>query len=201
MSFRLLVGIAALGGLLFGYDTGVISGALLFIRSEFDLSPTMEGLVAGIALVAAAVGAAFAGSLSDRFGRRMVLVVTGLIFVVGAIIAALAPGTSVLASASASLQCSPRFTWPRWRRLKTEARWFPSISSRLPAAFWSRTSLAISSRRKGSGAGCWRLAPCPARSSLAVCWSCPRRRAGWPGTGTWQRQRPCYAGCAAVQAR
>jgi sugar porter (SP) family MFS transporter len=96
MSFRLLVGIAALGGLLFGYDTGVISGALLFIRTEFDLSPTMQGVVAGIALVGAAVGAAFAGSLSDRFGRQMVLVVTGLVFVIGALIAALAPGTSTL---------------------------------------------------------------------------------------------------------
>src|SRR5271154_2848653 len=96
VSFKLLVGIAALGGLLFGYDTGVISGALLFIRTEFDLSPTMQGLVAGIALVGAAVGAAFAGSLSDRFGRRRVLVATGLVFVAGAVIAALAPGTPVL---------------------------------------------------------------------------------------------------------
>jgi sugar porter (SP) family MFS transporter len=96
MSFTLLVGIAALGGLLFGYDTGVISGALLFIRTDFDLSPTMQGVVAGIALVGAAGGAAFAGSLSDRFGRRMVLLATGLVFVVGAVIAALAPGISVL---------------------------------------------------------------------------------------------------------
>jgi sugar porter (SP) family MFS transporter len=96
MHFRLLVGIAALGGLLFGYDTGVISGALLFIRTEFDLSPTMQGLVAGIALIGAAAGAAFAGSLSDRFGRRLVLMVTGVVFVGGALIAALAPSISIL---------------------------------------------------------------------------------------------------------
>jgi sugar porter (SP) family MFS transporter len=96
MHFRLLVGIAALGGLLFGYDTGVISGALLFIRTEFDLSPTMQGLVAGIALIGAAAGAAFAGSLSDRFGRRLVLMVTGVVFVAGALIAALAPSISIL---------------------------------------------------------------------------------------------------------
>jgi sugar porter (SP) family MFS transporter len=96
MSFRFIVGIAALGGLLFGYDTGVISGALLFVRTEFNLSPAMQGLVAGIALAGATAGAAFAGSFSDRFGRRKVLVVTGLVFVVGAIIAALAPTTSVL---------------------------------------------------------------------------------------------------------
>lgn len=96
MSFRLLVTIAALGGLLFGYDTGVISGALLFIRTEFDLSPTMQGVVAGVALVGAALGAVFAGSLADRFGRRTVLLVTGVVFVVGAVIAALAPTTSTL---------------------------------------------------------------------------------------------------------
>ena len=63
ISFRLLVVIAALGGLLFGYDTGVISGALLFIRTEFDLSATMQGVIAGVTLVGAALGAAFAGSL------------------------------------------------------------------------------------------------------------------------------------------
>ena len=96
MSFRFLLAIAALGGLLFGYDTGVISGALLFIRTEFGLSPTMQGVVVGIALVGAAAGAAFAGSLSDRFGRRSVLLVTGVIFVVGAIAAALATNTATL---------------------------------------------------------------------------------------------------------
>jgi SP family galactose:H+ symporter-like MFS transporter len=96
MSFRLLVVVAALGGLLFGYDTGVISGALLFIRTQFDLTPTMQGVVAGIALVGAAVGAAFAGSLADRFGRRLVLFYTGVVFVVGAVLAALATTTSTL---------------------------------------------------------------------------------------------------------
>jgi len=96
MSFSALVGIAALGGLLFGYDTGVISGALLFIRTEFNLTPTMQGLVAGIALIGAVLGATFAGNLSDRFGRRKVLVGTGLVFIVGAIVAALAPGTVIL---------------------------------------------------------------------------------------------------------
>ena len=102
MGFRFLVVIAALGGLLFGYNTGVISGALLFIRTEFDLSPTMQGVVVGVALVGAAFGAAFAGSLADRFGRRLVLLVTGIVFVVGAAIAALAPTTATLLAGRAS---------------------------------------------------------------------------------------------------
>jgi SP family galactose:H+ symporter-like MFS transporter len=91
-----IAGIAALGGLLFGYDTGVISGALLFIRTEFGLSPALQGLVAGIALIGAAAGAAVAGGLSDRFGRRMVIMSTGLVFIAGALISALAPSLSVL---------------------------------------------------------------------------------------------------------
>ena len=91
-----IAGIAALGGLLFGYDTGVISGALLFIRTEFNLSPTLQGIVAGIALVGAAAGAAVAGGLSDRFGRRSVILVTGLVFIVGALTSALAPTLSIL---------------------------------------------------------------------------------------------------------
>ena len=70
MQFVLISATAALGGLLFGYDTGVISGALLFIRNVFHLSTGGQSIVAGIVLVGAVIGASVAGSLSDRFGRR-----------------------------------------------------------------------------------------------------------------------------------
>ena len=70
MSFRFIAAIAALGGLLFGYDTGVISGALLFIRDEMHLSASMQGIVVGIALAGAALGAAAAGFLSALVGLR-----------------------------------------------------------------------------------------------------------------------------------
>ena len=96
MPYHIIAGIAALGGLLFGYDTGVISGALLFIRTEFSLSPGMQGLVAGIALAGAAAGAAAAGSISDRFGRRRVILATGLIFILGSLVTALAPDLGLL---------------------------------------------------------------------------------------------------------
>ena len=55
MSFYFIAGIAALGGLLFGYGTGVISGAPLFIREALALSPTMQGVVVAIVLVGATV--------------------------------------------------------------------------------------------------------------------------------------------------
>ncbi len=96
MPFALIAGIAALGGLLFGYDTGVISGALLFIRDVFHLSSSGQGLVAGIALAGAVVGAMLAGGLSDQFGRRWVIFATALLFVAGAIVSAIAPGLAIL---------------------------------------------------------------------------------------------------------
>jgi MFS family permease len=85
MYFYLISAVAALGGLLFGYDTGVISGALLFIRQVMALSPTLQGIVVAIALAGAAIGAATAGYLSDNIGRRRVILTAGLLFVAGAI--------------------------------------------------------------------------------------------------------------------
>jgi MFS family permease len=92
-SLCLIAGVAALGGLLVGCDRGVISGALLFIRTEFNLSPAAQGLVVGIALVGAA---AAAGGLSDRFRLCKVILVAGLTFVVGVLISGLAPALSIL---------------------------------------------------------------------------------------------------------
>ena len=75
----------ALGGLLFGYDTGVISGAILFIKKDFDLSPFLEGAVVAVLLLGALVGAATAGPLADRIGRRRLLLIAAVIFTVGAL--------------------------------------------------------------------------------------------------------------------
>jgi SP family galactose:H+ symporter-like MFS transporter len=85
------VGVAALGGLLFGYDTGVISGAILFIKNQFSLSATMEEIVVSAVLVGAVIGAAAGGVLTNRFGRRKLIILAGMIFTASALGTAFAP--------------------------------------------------------------------------------------------------------------
>ena len=85
------VAIAALGGLLFGYDTGVVSGAILFVKSQFALSSTMEELVVSAVLVGAVFGATAGGALTGRFGRRWLIIIAGVVFTVSAIGTAFAP--------------------------------------------------------------------------------------------------------------
>jgi SP family galactose:H+ symporter-like MFS transporter len=84
------VGVAAIGGLLFGYDTGVISGAILFITKQFSLSATMEEIVVSSVLVGAVIGAVIGGALTNRFGRRTMIILAGIIFTVSAVGTALA---------------------------------------------------------------------------------------------------------------
>src|SRR5436190_23446180 len=87
---------AALGGLLFGYDTGVISGALIFIKREFGLTTTAEEVVVSGVLLGATIGAIIGGKAADHFGRRRVLLVTAAIFGIGALASALAPSPAIL---------------------------------------------------------------------------------------------------------
>lgn len=81
--------VATLGGLLFGYDTAVISGGIGFLRTHFQLDTLQMGFAASSALVGCIAGAAFAGTLSDRFGRKKILVLSAVLFAVSAIGSAL----------------------------------------------------------------------------------------------------------------
>jgi SP family galactose:H+ symporter-like MFS transporter len=93
---RTAVIVASLGGMLFGYDTGVISGAILFIKNTFDLSTSMRELVVSAVLIGAVIGAIAGGILADRFGRRRLIVLAGIIFTLSAIGTALAPTVNTL---------------------------------------------------------------------------------------------------------
>lgn len=91
-----VAGIAALSGLLFGYDTGVISGALLFMRDQFHLTPEGEGLVVSAVLFGAAFSSLLSGRLTDYFGRKRVIFATALLFGIGSVVTAMAPSVEGL---------------------------------------------------------------------------------------------------------
>jgi SP family galactose:H+ symporter-like MFS transporter len=92
----LVASVAALGGLLFGYDTGVISGAILFITKDFALPSKVQAFTISVVLLGCIAGSAVAGAVADRIGRRGTLFAAGVIFLVGAIVSALAPNEAVL---------------------------------------------------------------------------------------------------------
>jgi sugar porter (SP) family MFS transporter len=88
INYRYLVPIclvAALGGLLFGYDTGVISGAIEPLTARFALSALMKGWVSGCVLIGCAAGVLFVGGLSDRLGRRLPLFLSAAMFFASAL--------------------------------------------------------------------------------------------------------------------
>jgi MFS transporter, SP family, arabinose:H+ symporter len=88
--------VASLGGLLFGFDTAVIAGATRTLTSTFHLSPLALGITVSSALWGTVAGAAFAGNLADKYGRRTSLKILGFLYVVTALGCALAWGWSVL---------------------------------------------------------------------------------------------------------
>jgi sugar porter (SP) family MFS transporter len=88
--------IAALGGFLFGYDTGVISGALLFIKKDLHASQFAQQWIVGSLLIGAVVGAVISGYLSDRIGRRWTKFGSGCVYVIGALAGAFATNTAWL---------------------------------------------------------------------------------------------------------
>jgi major inositol transporter-like SP family MFS transporter len=83
--------ISTLGGLLFGYDTGVISGALLYMRTDLHLTSFWEGFVVSCLLFAAAFGALLGGRVADALGRKRSLMVCAVLFLLGALGSATAP--------------------------------------------------------------------------------------------------------------
>ncbi len=87
----IVASVAALGGLLFGYDTGVISGALLYLQPAFHLNATASEIAVSAVLIGAILGAASGGRLADGIGRKKALILLGVIFAIGAVLTAIAP--------------------------------------------------------------------------------------------------------------
>jgi len=98
MYIVLISGVAALGGLLFGYDTAVISGAIGLLQSHFSLSPAATGWAASSALAGCVLGAAVAGLCGDILGRRKILLVSAVCFLLSALGTAFAPSFALFIS-------------------------------------------------------------------------------------------------------
>lgn len=119
----LLTVVAALGGFLFGYDTGVVSGAMLNIKKTFHLSTTWQEVIVSVTIGAAAISAAVSGLLCDLIGRRPTLIIASVVFTVGAavmggavnavmlmigrIVVGLGIGAAAMASPMYIAECAP----------------------------------------------------------------------------------------------
>jgi major inositol transporter-like SP family MFS transporter len=88
--------ISTLGGLLFGYDTGVISGALLYMRQDLGLSSVAEGAVVSSLLFGAVVGALVGGKMADALGRRGSILICAILFLVGALGSGFSPTVALM---------------------------------------------------------------------------------------------------------
>jgi hypothetical protein len=113
--------ISTLGGLLFGYDTGVISGALPFLKADLKLSDVQEASVVSSLLFGAMIGALIGGKLSDVLGRKGALRVCAIVFFLGALGSALAPSFGVMLPArivlGIAVGCSGSvLAWPSFSR-------------------------------------------------------------------------------------
>jgi sugar porter (SP) family MFS transporter len=93
----------ALGAILWGYDTGVISGALLYIKRDFTISATASGLITSSFTIGAIVGAIVSALLVDSLGRRRLLQIAAVVFVIGTLLAAAAGSAAVLVTGRAIL--------------------------------------------------------------------------------------------------
>ena len=102
--------IAGLGGVLYGYDMGIIAAAVIFVRHTFSLSTVMEELVVSVVLIGAMAGALVGGAVADRIGRKATLVWAGAIFIAGSVLAPLSPNVIVLIIARAIIGIGIGFT-------------------------------------------------------------------------------------------
>lgn len=94
---------AAIGGFLFGYDTGVVSGAMLLLKTNFDLSSFTEEVIVSVTIGTAAIFALVSGILNEYLGRKLTIIIGSMVFTVGAVVLAVAHNTIMLIAGRAIL--------------------------------------------------------------------------------------------------
>jgi MFS family permease len=119
--------ISALSGLLFGYDTGVISGAILLIKKQFVLSAAWQQAIIGAVLLGAVFGTATSDLIGDKFGRKKTIIVSAFIFAFGGVVTALAPDALTLSIGRIFLGVAVGVAsciFPKLPRTVFAARWY-----------------------------------------------------------------------------
>ncbi|XP_021001952.1 proton myo-inositol cotransporter isoform X3 [Parasteatoda tepidariorum] len=96
MFVYVVASLSAVGGLLFGYDTGVVSGAMILLRDYFNLDSTMQGVVVSVTIIAAWVTCLCAGHLSDRYGRKFVIISASIVFSIGSVLMGISANIGML---------------------------------------------------------------------------------------------------------
>jgi sugar porter (SP) family MFS transporter len=102
--------IAGLGGILYGFDMGVIAAALIYVRDSFHLSTVMQEVLVIAVLIGVMIGALVGGTIADRIGRRKTLIWGAVLFIVGSVLAPLSPNVYVLFVARGLLGIAVGFT-------------------------------------------------------------------------------------------
>jgi MFS family permease len=138
-----LAAVAAIAGLLFGYDEGVIAVASPSLQHTFPMSPLEDGFTTAAVPLGALVGAILAGKLTQALGRRRVLMMAAALFAVGAVVAAIVGAVWMLMVARLVLGLAIGVA---------VARWFPPISSPSPPASSCPTSRDCCSEARTPGA-------------------------------------------------
>ena len=87
---------AAIGGFLFGYDTGVVSGAMILIKDDFSLNSTWQELIVSVTVGTAAIFAILGGFCNDWIGRRLTIIIASILFTIGSVSMAVAPNKEIL---------------------------------------------------------------------------------------------------------
>ncbi|WP_052866533.1 sugar porter family MFS transporter [Streptomyces niger] len=175
---RVITVIATFGGLLFGYDTGVINGALPYMKDDLGLTPLTEGLVTSSLLLGAALGAVTGGKLSDARGRRRNILVLAVFFFFGALGATLAPGTEVMILARFVLGLAvggASVTVPVYLAEISPAEWRGGLVTRnelmiVSGQLLAFTSNAVIARLGGESGGVWRWMLVLATVPAVVLW-------------------------------
>lgn len=178
--------VASLGGLLSGFDTGVISGALIFINETWSMTPLEQGWVVSSAIVGAVIGAALNGVLSDIYGRKKIIIATGIIFALGSVFCAYAVSVHWLMASRMIIGLAVgmvNFIIPLYLSeispQKYAECWFLFFSLQLPPEFYSPTSsTAFLPMPNTTGVGCWEPAWFPPSYSWSALLSWEIRRVG-----------------------